>query len=820
LLSFVAAGTIAVAGAGVATAPGLAAAPGVAAEPPVVSAPHGAAGPRVASEPSISTEPFPGIVENRGQLPPDVRFYAPLDGGIAYFTGDAIVIDIRSPEAPADPTRSRHADRGARRLRGHVVRLGFDGEPGGRRIEARVPCDARLHYFLGSSPDRWRVDVPVFGEIVYRDAWPGVDLVIAPDRSGLAWRSVGQAGADPGRVRFRIEGAGGEIELDATTREIATSVGSLFLTREGGQGRIALGDRAPTSGPSKSARLDDPTALRWSTFLGGGSDEIGWSLALDPDDNPVVTGLTLSVAFPTTLGAYDTSYNQFGDVFVCKLSADGSTLLWGTFLGGTGTGFDYGYAVTLDSGARPVVTGYTASSDFPTTVGAYDRTHGGGVDVFVSKLSADGSSLVFSTFMGGGAHDIGYSVALDSEETVVASGRTLSIDFPATPGSYDPTPNGEEDGFVAKLSGDGGTLLWSTFVGGSAYDGAEAVAIDAANRPVVAGYTASSDFPATAGAHDPDWNGGLYDAVAFVLDADGSDLIWGTFLGGGDTEFGNGLALVDRSDPVIVGETGSDDFPVTTGAYDESFNGSDDAFATKLSGATGTLVWSTFLGGTTPFYETAFGVAVDEEDRPVVAGTTPAEDFPTVPGAFDTSHNGLQDVFAARLSADGAELLASTFLGGSGNDYAWFAGLAAGGEVVLVGDTGSADFPATSGSYDTSYNGGDQDAWVARLALESGTIDVAPTVIRPPLSLCAYPNPAPSGARFAWTLMSPAEPIVATLFDAQGRVVWAKTAGASERELIWNGTDRAGRTVADGTYFLSVQTAAGRRAATRITVAR
>jgi hypothetical protein len=760
-----------------------------------------------------------GFIENQGQVDPKVRGYAPLGSMTAYFTDEGITFDLRVAGEGISPIAGRRRDPiEAGVIHGHAVRLVFDPPPHATIVLGDTRS-TRMNYFLGSSVRDWRTDVSVYDELVYRDAWPGIDVVFTTDGSSLSYTLVAHTGAGTDGRTLRWEGAESVTETGPDTQVVGTSVGSIVAVTEPGGGRIDR--RIYPNDAGHAAGRDDAAALAWSSFLGGTSDEIGWCLALDANENVVLTGLTLSVAFPTTLGAYDTSYNQFGDVFVCKLAADGSTLEWGTFLGGSATNFDYGYAVTLDAADQPIVTGYTWSSNFPTTTGAFDRFHNGNVDVFVTKLTASGNALVWSTFLGGLDHDIAYSVAVDASANVVVSGRTLSPDFPIAGAAYDPSHDFEEDAFVSKLNADGTSLIWSTYIGGGAYESADAVVLDDLGRPTVCGYTASPDFPTTPKGHDPSWNGGLYDAYALKLEADGSDLVWSTFLGGGDTDYGNGLALDSAGDVLVVGETGSVDYPSSDGAYDPSFNGSDDAFVTKLEAETGLIAWSTFLGGTEPFYETAFGVTVDGEDRPIVTGTTPAADFPTTPGAYDTSHNGGQDVFAARLSTDGTALLGSTFLGASGTDYAWFAGVTASGDAVLIGDTSSTDFPTTPGAFDTTYNGSDQDVWVAQLSLGTTTVSVdVPAIER--IGLSAIPNPARGTMRWVWA--APAFDLTdLSVFDSLGRLVWrttVQTGSQGPREIEWDGTDLDGRPVGAGVYLVRARPTSGEPVSARVSLVR
>jgi hypothetical protein len=467
--------------------------------------------------------------------------------------------------------------------------------------------------------------------------------------------------------------------------------------------------------PPPRGAIHQPSPIVWSSFLGGSSDEIGWSVAVNADDTVLVTGLTISSHFPTSPGAYDHKYSGIGDVFVTKLDKTGHEIIWSTLLGGSATNFDYGYSIAIDSAGNPAVTGYTWSDDFPTTSGAYDRTFNGLVDVFVTKLSASGNQLLWSTFLGGDDYDIGYSLAFDPQNRPVLTGRTLSQHFPTTTGAYDRNPHGEEDVFVTKFDENGASLMWSTYVGGFLFDVGQSVKVDASGRVVVLGYTASDDFPTTGGSFSQFYAGGLYDAFVFSLNPTGTTLLWSTYLGGTDYEYGNDLALDADGNAIVVGATASSDYPTTPGAYDESPNGGEDVFVSKVSHIDGSLTWSTVLGGSLGYLETAYGVAFDGKQI-VVVGATTCSDFPTTPGAFDKRLRGANDVFLSRFSPDGKDLLFSTLLGGRGDDYANSVALDHAGNAVLTGVTGSFDFPTTLGAFDQTYNGGDQDAFVLKIA--------------------------------------------------------------------------------------------------------
>jgi hypothetical protein len=719
-----------------------------------------------------------GFVVNRGQMDPSVLFYATGPNAAVFFTRTAVVIDQWQTEGPARIEKRVGVDLAPPlHRRGRSVWIRFDGGRAEAAAEGVGQLPMRLNFLYGQDPTDWHTDVPAYSRVVYRDLWPGIDLTYAIEGGRVTCTPVAREGADPRDARFIYEGAAGDMEgLDPSNADRR-------IGRSGVAGR------------------DDASRLLWSTFLGGTSEEIAWSVTVDADDQPVVAGVTFSTAFPTTPGAYDRTYQGLGDVFVSKLSADGSQLLWSTFLGGTAMNFDYGYAVALDPLGNPMVTGYTWSSDFPVTPGAYDTSFNGGVDVFVSKLSQDGSQLLWGTYLGGLDYDIGYAINTDSEGNPLVAGRTLSPDFPTTPGAYDTSPNGEEDAFVSVLTGSGDILSWSTLIGGNAYDGASALEVGPDGAPVVIGYSASADFPGNGFA------GGLYDGFACKVGPDGSELIWTRLFGGSGADYGNGLALDSNGDIFVCGETGSPDFPVTDGAFDVGYNGDDDVYVAKLKSDTGTILWATFLGGTVPFYETAFGIDIDETDRPIVTGSTPASDFPTTADGYDTSHNGASDAWIARLASDGSALDWSSFLGGSGDDYGLDLVVSGLGQAIVVGIAGDATFPSTDGAYDPNYNGDFSDVFVARLLIErdpAGAEEPAPVAST---AFSVRPNPIQETGRITYTLASAGRSTV-DVVDVAGRVVRRFRGGdreAGAHSVLWDGRDETGELLPAGRYFARIR---------------
>lgn len=322
-----------------------------------------------------------------------------------------------------------------------------------------------------------------------------------------------------------------------------------------------------------------------STFVGGNSaDDRAVDIAINAVGEVYVAGLVQDPNFATTPLAYDTSFNGIGDVFVAKLDNNLTSRLAATFLGGSL--FDTGGHLAFDGSGNVYVAGNTESSDFPTTLGAYDTSFnstGFRADAFVSKLNNGLTMLLASTFVGGSDHDGALDIALDSAGNVFIVGQTFSSDFPTTAGAHDTSFNGGfDDGYVSKLDGNLSSLLASTFIGGSGSEFARAVGLDA-GTVFVAGTTSSSDFPTTSGAIDTSL-GGSHDGYVSRLSSNLASLLDSTFLGGSSIEELTDLVL-DASGLGIVfvtGLTSSSDFPVTPGAYDTTFSPSD-LFVSKLA---------------------------------------------------------------------------------------------------------------------------------------------------------------------------------------------------------------------------------------------
>jgi hypothetical protein len=401
---------------------------------------------------------------------------------------------------------------------------------------------------------------------------------ISPDGKQLLYSTFLGGSGDETGYRLAVDHQGSVVVAGFTeSPDFPATAGAFDTTHNGGADAFI-------------AKLDaSGSELEFATFLGGAQDDIARSVAVDAEGSIYVTGWTFSSGFPTTQGAFDTSHNGTNDVFVTKLRGDGSKLGYSTFIGGPN--LEWSAGIDVDELGQAHIVGYTQSTSYPVTSGAFDVNYNGGTkDAFATKLNASGSSLVYSTFIGGAATDFGRGIALDSAGNAYVTGFTESADFPTTPGAFDESFNGGPwDAFVLKLNSEGNRLAYSTFLGGEGEDSrtGSGIAINRAGVAYVTGVTESCRFPATPDAFDTTYNGGKGDAFLVALSEDGSELIYATYLGGFEFDRGHGIAVDSAGNTYLVGETFSNDFPTTPGALKARNRGSIDVFVTKFAEVAG-----------------------------------------------------------------------------------------------------------------------------------------------------------------------------------------------------------------------------------------
>jgi hypothetical protein len=624
-----------------------------------------------------------------------------------------------------------------------VVRLSFEGADPLVQLEPLDPRPGLHHFFLGNDPSEWRTDIRAYGGILSSGLYPGIDLVVRGVGGGFEYDLLVAPEADLSQVVVRCEGID-SLEVDPVQGAVlATPFGDLLhplgrcwqRDEEGTIEEVSLlyrrideerfGFEVPGRDPAASLTIDP--RLVWSTYLGGiggGSSvgDIARSVALDREGNVTVIGNSEGGinggGFPMTPGTFQSPAALFEDVFVTRFRASDGRLVYSSLIGGF-TQVDCGEAVAVDDRGRAVVVGWTQSPDFPTTPSAWDPVKTGTTSAFVLRLGSLGEALEYSTFLEGTLGSEAYAVAVAASGAAIVGGSTSSPDFPTTSGALDTTIGGlGSDGFITRLDPSGGSLEWSTFLGGFGPDDLYGLAIDAQEAVTVTG-CAASGFPTTQGSYQPTFNR-QGDAFVSRVDSTGSQLLWSTFLGGRAEDIGLSLATLANGDVLIGGATESVDFPTTPGAFQPSpIPGGVifmDGFLTRLDATGSRLVFSTLLGGREPDY--VADVATDASGMITAVGSTSSTDFPLTPGAFDTDPFAKNyAIFVSRLTPGGSKLVYSSLVGGFNAEYGYGVAMSPTRRVTLTGYTQSPDYPTTPDALRPSPVGGQADAVVTTMDL-------------------------------------------------------------------------------------------------------
>jgi uncharacterized repeat protein (TIGR01451 family) len=622
----------------------------------------------------------------QGQVPPGVRYLARGEGYRLYLGQNDFEVALIAPDARDPHPRSPSAFRVAR-LQASIVGAAPDTRP-----EPIQASSASVNYFLGNDPAAWLRNVPTFKKIQYAGVYPGVDLVFYGNQQSLEYDFIVRPGADPAQIRLAFRGAE-DAELDHGDLVLHCATGE-FRHRRPVLYQLKNGTRVPVSGEYVLQRrcesLPTQPGVLGSDSNEGGSE--GQLYFLSPDHSQTLVQISFKV------GEYDHSAPLWID----------PVLDYGTFLGGTGT--DSGQGVAVDANGNMYITGQTLSTDFPTTLGAYDSScgtdglcNGGHSDVFVTKLDAAGTTRLYSTYLGGSGDEQSWGVAVDTAGRAHVMGWTTSVDFP-TRNAFQTAIGGSRDAFVTSFDSNG-ALLYSTYLGGNSDMDADidgGIAVDPQGKVYVTGRTDSTDFPVRNAFQAPGAGLRAFFAKLDPLGSGNASLLYSTCLGGTNGDNGaTGIAVDSTGNAYITGYTTANDFPVK-GAAQPLFGGIRDSFVAKFdptkTGAA-SLLYATYLGGSGEEAETSGDIAVDSLGQAWVTGATRSgADFPLRNPL--QSYGGDWDAYVTKLSASGDSFLFSTFLGGSGADAQLEAHIATdpNGNAYVTGHTLSSDFPVTQGT--------------------------------------------------------------------------------------------------------------------------
>jgi len=694
---------------------------------------------------------------NRGQTDPGVKFISRGIGYGFFLTPTGALLTLQRPIPISRDARGTRDKRPTRRSA--VIGMGFVGADPRARITGADRLSGKSNYIIGNDPGNWGIGIPHYGRVGIRGLYPGIDLVYYGNPSRLEHDFVVSSGVDPRTIRWGYSGLKGKRIDEFGNLRLATVAGEVVMRapvcyqdiggrREYVEARYVLRDANEVgfavSDYDRSRPLVIDPVLDYSTFLAGtefGAVTEAYAVAADAAGCAYVTGETTCASYPTTPGAFQRviggTLTLPGDVIVAKFTADGSALVYSTFIGGTGG--DIGRAIVVDGTGCAYVTG-ASYANFPTTAGAF-QTVGGATDQgpFVAKLSADGSSLVYSTFLG--TRGTGLGIAVDGSGRAHVTGYTYSTTHPTTAGAYmtiDPGPEFFDRVFYSELNATGSALLYSTYLGGTGVDDGNAIALDGSGNAYITGQTLSANFPTTAGAYKTT-RSGIRDAFVAKIHPGGLgalDLIYSTYLGGAQEEYGYGIAVDGAGCAYVTGCSDSTDFPTTLGAFQTVFGGGvfgGDAFVTKLNAAGTALLYSTYLGGAGG--ESGAGIVLDAAGSVWVTGVTRSTAFPVTPDAFQTTLHGDLNAFLTELDNAGTTVLYSTFLGGDFLDAGRGIARDPAGDIFVVGMSASHDYPTTSGAYLPIHSGGN-DAFVTKFMLftptPSPTVTATPTVTSTP----------------------------------------------------------------------------------------
>jgi uncharacterized repeat protein (TIGR01451 family) len=675
--------------------------------------------------------------QNTGQADSRAKFLLRAPGYTAFFNEGEIIFSFRHSRRETAHSRTRSRTTGT-----SVVQISLAGANPRAALVGNDELPGRANYLLGNDETKWRTDVPTFARITATDIYPGIDLTYYGVARDLEYDFIVRPGADPSAIRLRFEGGtrltlddDGNLHVGIGDNEVAVwrapiayqgawrqPVASAFVLRGKREVGFTVGDY------DRSLPLVIDPVLRYSTFIGGSGDDAAESVWVG-STNVYIVGQTTSLDLPTP-GGYRTNAYASNDVFVACFNSNGTSLIFATYLGGSGD--EFGNSIAIDGNGAVCVTGSTESGNFPMR-NAYQSSRSGIADAFVSKLSAAGNTLQYSSYLGGSGYESGNAVVIGNGGNIYVAGETDSESQFAKKNPFQNNAGGFLDGFVARfnptLSG-GSSLIFSSWIGGPDDERATGIAIDSTHFYLSGEVDAfdffSSEFP-VRNALQPEYGGGGADAWVAKVPLAGSSVTWATFFGGESEDVASSI-LVDSSGNVyLVGTTTSANLPMVNAQQPIIGGGgflfTSDAYAAKISGDGTSLLFSTFIGGEVE--EKGSGIGVDGNGLIYIAGQTSSSDFPTTVGAIQFNYNGGPgDAFVTKVNpaVPGRNgIVYSTYFGGIGTEdpgegNSLFA--TANGDYYLVGATTSTNgFPVING-FDEVYDGGYSDAFVAKFGSE------------------------------------------------------------------------------------------------------
>ena len=602
------------------------------------------------------------FIKNGGQWPDKVLFLLQSQGVNTWITKNGLVFDYYRIDGQ---NKNKSDGKLTGIIKGQVISMSFKRSLTEKDISATGKSNAYYNYFLGNKQSRWATDVPAFHKILLHNVFENIDMELSVDNGQPRYNFIVQAGGNPEQIRMHIDGAD----------RITVKDNSLVLTTQ-------IGDKS--HGDIVAFQNKETVACRVTII----------------DNN----NLSFDV------GSYDNSQPLYID-----------PLVYSTFIGASSE--DVAMDVALGNDGTIYLAGYTWSLDFPIISGAYQHDFNGTGDAFLCGFSPDGTTLLFSTYLGGQLNDMAFNLAYNGD--IILSGITYSDDFPVTANAFQNENNLGGDVFVVSLNSSGNNLNFSTFVGGFGTD--YPTGMDVGRGILVGGYTTADDFPVTPDAFKSQYSGDGFtnDGFFFIMDNSGTNLLYSTYFGGyyEDKIIGVTFDKYDTTALYLTGVTMSSDFPISEDAYDQNVDQEHaDAFLTCFHGTS--IGYSTVFGGSS--YDVATAITVNNVGDMMVSGETYSDDFPLTANAFMSSYQLLSDGFLTVFHPDGNpntnDLRYSSYFGGAGDDIVSDISLKNQNLVYLSGSTNSFNFPTTEGAVSTEQIG-NEDAFLIRFNTDNGNVD-------------------------------------------------------------------------------------------------
>jgi len=664
--------------------------------------------------------------QNKGQTDKAAKFISRGKGYTLYLAETEAVFSLKVPMPESETVNLTKTPKTAGKTKSDVLKMQFVGANPNPSVSGEAEKITKTNYYIGKK--RFE-NLANYGRVNYKNLYNGIDAVFYGNQNNqLEYDFTVAPNIDPNQIQLNFDGTKDISVDDAGNLVIKTQNAELvqqkpiafqtingtrrdvevkYIIREESQIGFALGEY------DKSQTLVIDPVLDYLTYIGGSTFDDVFEIAADTQGNAYFTGATDSLNFH----GETREDNDANGAYIAKLNADGTDFVYITILEGNDD--DTARGIALDASTNAYVTGI-ASRFFPTTSGAYDTTHGtlNDDDVFIAKLNTTGG-LVYSSFLGGADEDEGFDVAVDSSGKAYVVGFTYSATAFPTKNKYQgcgfvfPTTFDSQDAFLTVMNASGSDITYSTCIGNTvgavdlSDEQAFSVALDSSNNAYVTGITNSNNFK-VKNALQPNIGGGKDAWIAkFNPSASGdASVIYATFLGGVGTDQGNGIAVDASGQAVVVGLTGSTNFPLQS-PFD-STNQINEGFVSIISSTGASLVNSSFLGGADQ--DRANNVALDPSGSIYITGSTLSNDFPmALP--FQSTRRGVRDAFVTKIKF-GRGVVSSSYLGGNGNDNG--EGIAVRGNFIYVGgDTASTNLLTTVGVVKTTTDNG--DGFVAKI---------------------------------------------------------------------------------------------------------